>query len=284
MGQLIKFINSRNEEIILSNIKPFLLQGIEGLSDNQTRQVTYKGIRQDGETYKYSEIEKKQLTIKFAILAETSKELMDLRDDIIRVFSPKIGEGTLIYSYEGIERKLKCVAEGSPAIKLEGGSIVCEGQVILLAHKPFWEDIYEIGEQITTWIGGWKFKFRLPFKFKTKGETKKNIFNSGHVETPIEVIFKGPAVNPSIINHTTGELIKVNRTLTSDDTLIITTAFGNKKVEIERNGVRTNAFNYIDLDSTFFSLEVGDNLIEYTTESLEPQSVEIRYRNRYLGV
>ena len=90
---------------------------------------------------------------------------------------------------------------------------------------------------------------------------------------------------PCVINHATGEFIKVERTLTTDDTLYITTEFGNKKVEIERNGVRNNAFNYIDLDSTFFQLKVGDNMIEYTTDNdLEPQSVEIRYRNRYLGV
>ena len=49
--------------------------------------------------------------------------------------------------------------------------------------------------------------------------------------------------------------------------------------------MRQNAFHYIDLDSTFFQLQPGDNMIEYTTDNeLEPQSVEIRYRNRYIGV
>ena len=101
----------------------------------------------------------------------------------------------------------------------------------------------------------------------------------------MEIIFKGPAVNPSVINNKTEEFIKVERTLTSDDTLYITTGFGNKKVEIERNGIRENAFHYIDIDSTFFQLKPGDNMIEYTTENnLDPQSVEIRYRSRYLGV
>src|SRR5699024_4879170 len=129
------------------------------------------------------------------------------------------------------------------------------------------------------------FPFSLPFTLKQRGETRQNIYNQGDVETPVEIIFRGPALNPKVINHTTGEFIKVDRELTSDDVLYITTHFGNKKVEMESNGVRENVFHYIDLDSTFFSLVVGDNMIEYTTEDeLISQGVEIRYYNRYLGV
>ena len=51
-------------------------------------------------------------------------------------------------------------------------------------------------------------------------------------------------INPKILNSTTGEFIQVNRELTSEDTLYINTQYRNKKVEIERNGVKINAFNY----------------------------------------
>lgn len=69
-----------------------------------------------------------------------------------------------------------------------------------------------------------------------------NIVNDGHVETPIEVEFHGPAENPRVTNLTTGEYVQVNRTLTSDDVLFINTAFRNKIVEIERNGIREVQF------------------------------------------
>ena len=83
----------------------------------------------------------------------------------------------------------------------------------------------------------------------------------------------------------TGEFIRIKRELTSDDILYINTAFGQKKVEIIRSGVSTDAFDYIDLQSVFFSLQVGDNMLEYTSENgLDPQSVEVRYKNRYIGV
>ena len=205
------------------------------------------------------------------------------RQRLIAFFNPH-HEGKLIVNYCGVERIIKYEVESF----MDNRRNLYETlsfKIELICVDPFFKTVNEILININTWIGGWKFKFKLPFKFKQKGEPKKNIYNDGHVETPVEIIFRGPAVNPSVINHATGEFIKVERTLTSDDTLYITTEFGNKKVEIERNGVRENAFHYIDLDSTFFQLKVGDNMIEYATDNeLEPQSVEIRYRNRYIGV
>lgn len=204
------------------------------------------------------------------------------RQNLIGFFNPK-RTGILTINYCGVERHISYEVEG---IKDLRGNLLepLSFRIDLVCPDPYFKG-YILGEEIRTWIGGWKFKFKLPFRFKQKGETKKNIVNEGHVETPLEIIFKGPALNPCVINNRTGEFIKVTKELTSDDTLYITTAFGNKKVEIERNGIRSNAFNYIDLDSTFFNLKVGDNMLEYTTDNdLEPQGVEIIYKNRYLGI
>ena len=62
---------------------------------------------------------------------------------------------------------------------------------------------------------------------------------------------------------------------------LITTDFGNKRVEI--NG--DNVFHWIDLNSVFWQLQAGDNIIEYTSDDeVENAKVKISYRNRYLGV
>lgn len=279
----LTYVNEKGLSLDISYSFPYFLQVLNGEDGLKNNILTHKSYSQDGSSIDNENLEARYMDVAGVLRGDTKKEILDRKDFLYRLFNPKLN-GKLLYLEEEIVRIIKCKVEEAP--KFSDREVWRQQNFIvsLYCPDPYWLDEFETGKQITNWIGGWKFKFKLPFKFKTKGETKVNIYNSGHVETPIEVIFKGPAVNPSIINHTTGDFIKVNRELTSDDTLIITTAFGNKKVEIEKNGVRLNAFNYIDLDSTFFSLEVGDNLIEYTTESLEPQSVEIRYRNRYLGV
>ncbi|WP_035293764.1 phage tail domain-containing protein [Clostridium sp. KNHs214] len=278
----VKFLNlkfeSGNKTLNIEKDSDYKLIKIEGLESSD-----YEVNIEQNNNYDGGYINKKRVLPRDVFIEVDYKGLnKELeRQKLIGFFNPK-QQGILTTNYCGIERFILYEVESFKA-PMDNLYAPLNFKVDLVCPDPYLKD-YITGEEISTWIGGWKFKFKLPFRFKQKGETKKNIYNSGHVETPMEVRFKGPAVNPSVINHTTREFIKVNRELTSDDTLYITTGFGNKKVEIEREGKRVNAFNYIDLDSTFFSLVVGDNLMEYTTESLEPQSVEIRYRNRYLGV
>ncbi len=53
----------------------------------------------------------------------------------------------------------------------------------------------------------------------------------------------------------------------------------------DENGVQTNVFNWIDLESSFFQLQVGDNELEYNSNNDSTKSrVIISYKNRYVGV
>lgn len=269
--------NELGQQIEFSLFSPFHIISSQGLYGLNNEIITTRGINQDGLTVSRFNTESRNIVITCAIKSDV---INNKRDALIAI-NPKL-KGNLIYSFKNDIRYIECIVEKSPDFSSDR---ISKFQISLICPNPYWKNNLIVGDQIATWIGGWKFKFKLPFRFKQKGESKKDIYNSGHVETPVEVIFKGPALNPCILNNTTGEFIKVIRELTSDDTLYITTEYGNKKVEIERNGIRTNAFHYIDLDSTFFQLQVGDNMIEYTTDNnLEPQSVEIRYRDRYIGV
>lgn len=280
----ITYINEKGNSIDIKYSFPYFFQSISGEDGLKNEISSYSNYNQDGYSISNEKISHRNIDLTGVLKGNTKQEILNRRELLLKVFNPKL-KGQLIYEDGNIKRIIECIIEESPKFSKNNVWRQQKFIVSLICPNPYWEDIYEVGEIISTWIGGWKFKFSLPFKLKQKGESKKNIYNSGHVETPVEIIFKGPALNPKVTNLITGEFIKVDRELTSDDILYITTGFGNKKVEIENAGVRTNAFNYIDLDSTFFQLQVGDNMFEYTTANeLEPQSVEIRYKNRYLGI
>ena len=254
---IIIYKNSEGEIIELGNKKPILLEKIEGLSSVKNNIYSSKSIGSDGVVVSNESLDVKDVSIQICIVSNDILENEKKRADILRIFNPK-NQGKIIYKNSLFEREIDVRIENSPKFSKSLNGKIQRCVIDFISPIPYLNDIYYSGEII---------------------------YNSGHVETPVEVIFKGPALNPCIINNATGEFIKVIRELSSDDILYITTEYGNKKVEIENNGVRRNAFNYIDLDSTFFQLKVGDNMIEYTTDNdLEPQSVEIRYRNRYLGV
>lgn len=280
----IELINKNGESINFKGNPNYTLQKIEGIEKIGVTDKTKKQVRQDGEVYLYSDFEKRQIIINFIVKGQDYDQYLEARNRIIQHCNPK-EEMILIYTNEGVKRSIKCKAESTPDMPINGFRKVVGAEVILVAYHPFWEDVDIIINEISVWTGGMTFPLTLPFSLKQKGDPQIDIFIEGHVETPVEIIFHGPADEPTVTNLTTGEFIKINRPLTSDETLFINTAFGQKTVEVEANGIRQNAFNYIDLNSTFFNLQPGDNLIEYTAGGeVTPQGVEIRYKNRYLGV
>ena len=254
-------------------------EGLEATDYELEEQTNINGI---GATKKRMKLLPRSISLEFDYVGREENKSR-IRQELIQFFSPFRG-GELVVNYLGVERKIQYEVTGffvNSKLLTEPLSCLLE----LSCMDPMFEDILQSSEQISTWVGGWKWKFKLPFRMKQRGEPRKNIINEGHVETPVEIEFHGPAVNPQILNLITGEFIRIERELTSDDILYINTAFGEKKVEIIRDGVREDAFDYLDLESKFFSLQVGDNVIEYQSENgLNPQSVQIYYYNRYIGV
>ena len=289
--QLIKFVNTRGEEITFANTSPYLLVNIDGLSGIDASDLSYSGYMQDGEVYQHSTLNKRQIVIQFHLVCESESDLLRVRSFINKVFNPKIGAGTLYYSYLGIERKIYCVPDGAPTMPLKSNISDCSGEIILLAHNPYLLDIDEIKIDIATWKSAFKFPLTIPTQGGIMGYKEPslivNVINEGDVECglTIEFIAKGAVKNPSLLNVNTQEYIKVNRTMIAEEKIIVSTSYNNKKIVSELNSVTTNIMNYLDLSSTFLQLEVGDNLFRYDAEdNLSQLEVNIRYTQRYLGV
>lgn len=278
----LTYTNERGQSIILGDYAPLLVTRMDGLGSVQNEIQRQRAPYQDGSTVTGSTLAERELTIDGVIL-DPNKETY--RRQLLQAFNPKLS-GVIRYEKGSVVKEISCRTELAPAFPSDFSKRYQLFLITLLCPNPFWLDPETETEEIVTWIGGMTFPLRLPTTFATKGPKKINIINQGDVETPAKIEFKGPATNPRITNLATGEYIQVNRTLLSTDKLIITTDFGSKRVEIEDElGVKTNAFNWIDLGSSFWSLQIGDNVVEYTSDDLvEPAAVSISYRNRYVGI
>ena len=91
--------------------------------------------------------------------------------------------------------------------------------------------------------------------------------------------------NPALLNVDTQEFIKLNYTMEAGDTLTVSTGYGEKEVTLKHGGIVTDAFRYLDVDSSYLQLSVGDNLFRYSAEgNLENLEVSIYHDDLYLGV
>lgn len=288
VSNLITYTNSRGESISLTRDGSFRLLDFQGTGKVDLEIQTQKAPFQDGATYIDSLVEPRPLSIEVGVFGSDTIDLNNKKRLLASVFNPKLGEGILRYEYEGGVKEINAIPEHSPDFPTGSGNINQRFQRVFLdfiCPNPFWLSITESTEPMAAWIGGLSFPLRLATKFSERG-TRRKIVNDGDVAVPIEITMKGNVTNPIITNSTTSEFIKVNKTLSQDEKLIINTAFGKKRVEIEDvNGLRTNVFHYIDLDSSFFSLVQGENIIEYNADSgREDATVQIVWKNRYLTI
>lgn len=274
----------------LGDEKPFILTKIEGLGAVNTNIQTQKSPFQDGETYIDNLLEPRSLSIEITLLAENTEEMAVNRRKLLQVFSPKSGEGKLIYELGNLKREISAISESAPSFPDAGNfkGTMQESLIQLYCSNPFWYSLEEEIEEMADWVGGLRFPLQLPMMFAGRSSKQSTIIrNDGDVDTPIKFEFLGPATNPTITKVDTGEYIKVNREIAENEKLIITTEFGNKKVILENSDTKEeiNAFGWIDLGSTFFQLTIGDNLMSYSADAgQETAKVWIKWRNRYLGV
>jgi Phage tail protein len=286
--QRIIFTNARGQSVELKSSAPFLLQSIDGLGDVDADIQTQKAPFQDGSTYIDSVLQERVISLQVTILADDTPTLLRHRQFLSSVFNPKLGKGILRYENDYMVREIEAVPDKVPVFpsgRENRGPLFQKALVNLLCPEPFWLDKFSKSEKMSYILGGLSFPLRLGTSFAQRGY-KKVLYNKGDVPTPVTIEFYGPATNPIVWNRTTGEFIKVNRTLAETDKLVITTAFGNKSVMIENNdGTTTNVFNWIDLESTFWQLVPGKNIIEFGSDSDSAKSrIVISYRNRYLSI
>lgn len=276
--QKVTFINSRGESIELYQT-PFFLNKIEGLGDVDAEVQTQRAPGQDGSTPIEVLLEERYIPIEVVIL----ENLLLNRQIISKVINPKLGEGLLIYENDMVRREILAIPEHVPKFDDVRPRLGQNAVISFRCPNPYWKSEAVTEEPI----------FESLFEFPFEGDVEMGIqrdqriiFNDGDVESPIRVEFFGPALNPRITNHTTGEYIKVKQELLEGERMILDTSDDNMSVYfINSLGEERNVFNWIDLNSTFFKLVIGENDIEYNADSnIQGTIVNIIYNKLYNGV
>lgn len=289
----VTFINSRGQSIQLGNDCPFILTKIEGTGAVNVDIQSQKSPYQDGVSYLGNTLDPRTISIEVMLLAETIEEMMIYRRKILNIFNPKLGEGRLIYEIGGIKREIKAISELAPVFPdaEDFKDVMQPGLIQLYCSNPFFKDISESKEEVAIWRGVFEFPLELVLEGIEMGYREPslivNVFNKGDVPCGMKIEFKalGTIVNPSLFNVNTREYFKINKVMEAGEVITVNTQFQNKRVELNKNGVKSNAFNWIDFQSTFLQLDVGDNLFRYDAdEGLDNLEVSIYFTPQYLGV
>jgi hypothetical protein len=280
----VTYINKNGDELEFGNQAPFVFKSIEGLEFNSMIRMT-KAPKQIGKNFDDLSMEERLVTIYFALISEDESDCYSKREKLFNIINPIIGQGELLISTDYMDFNLEVISEkiSLPDLEEMSGNIL-EGTFHLVAPNPLFLKPYEESSELSFLMGGMKM-FKLPTGFSLRGK-KRKILNNGQIFTPVKIAFHGPGTKPRVNNLTTGEFIEINSTLEDGDILFIDTTEMNKSVRIKRSdGSEENAFGQINLDSTFWKLVQGENLLSYESHNdSQKTKVELKFRERFIGI
>lgn len=292
----LTYTNERGESIIFSRAEHYHVnfKDVSGLSDVRNAIYSISSMGQDGDTYLGNRIEARDIEIVGHLRTRDKAEARRMRRRLNRVLNPQYA-ATLTYEFDGVRRVIGCTVDNAPVLTRD--EAIFEAFTIQLSClNPFWREETETREDIAAWIGGFEFRetdgleihavegweigYRTPSLIV-------NVYNGGDVSAGIRVEFRalGEASGPSLLDVSTQKYLKLGIRMVAGDVLTVSTGYGEKRVTLKRAGVESDAFRYLDVDSTYLQLAVGDNLIRYNADTgLENLEVSIYHNNLYLGV
>ena len=281
----IKF-ESNDKKIEVGKNKPFRLLGIEGIDSGEYEISKNSNLLGDGSKVNNKNIVSRNILLE---IEYTGSKKTRERSNLSSFFNVH-HSGIMTFENEDIKRQVEYEVEGFKS-KLNNLYEPLRCLINLYCPNPFWLDTYTIKEEVAIWRPSFEFPLELVEEGIEMGYREPslivNLENEGDVSCGMKIQFKALAtvVSPSLFNINTREYLKINKTMEAGEVLTVTTHFQNKRVELNKNGVASNVFNWIDLNSTFLQLDVGDNLLRYDAEEgLENLEVNIYYTQQYLGV
>lgn len=286
------FTNSRGDTVhIGGDQSPFLLSLVGGLGDVQTEIRTQNNSFTDGSHYIASVFEEREIPVSFVIEGSEYSEVSKRRIELTKCLNPKFGQGVLTYINDYITVSIHAVCETLPVYP-DGtesrGRRFQKGEVNFICHDPLFFTERK-RDDLGAWIETFEFAFEIPndtgmqFGYKDP-QSIVNVVNEGHVETGMEIEIKasGSVKNPSVLNVNTGEYIKILKTMVAGEVITINT---NRGVKTVTSSIEGKIARKLDLNSTFFQLDVGGNLLKHDAEEkFNMMEMSVYHTPKLLGV
>ncbi|MFS1511890.1 phage distal tail protein [Chengkuizengella sp. SCS-71B] len=242
-----------------------------------------------------SKLEQRDFSLLFYMLVESKQSdwIQRQRNRVFKVFNPIYNPVRIEFKTE-ISVYIEANVETTPYFEkgIENNNSTWQKCLVQLsAGNPFYQNTVKVKTDIATWTPMFEFELEFGAGGIELGERVPslivNVYNDGQTPTGMIIQFRavGTLLNPSILNVNTREYFKLNKDMVAGEVITINTNQGQKRVESLLNNVTTNIFNYMDFNSAFMQLDVGDNLFQSNAEErVENLEVTIYHTAQFLGV
>jgi hypothetical protein len=267
--QRSKFINPRGRAVVF-DAAPYIFEKISGIGEADAHMMTSDPAGVHGKSFGGVYTDDREITQTISIGGATRKKMYENKLALMAVLSPSLYESGVLGRFEytndfgtwWIPAAVKRGPQGTARV----GNYLKSEQLVFYCPDPFFRGL--VKERVTMGYQGGGLRWPVRFdavRFGSRGY-KASIWSRGNRPSAMEVEITGPSTRPEIVKVKTGEYIRLreSKQLYEGDVLRIDTTPGRPGVTIQRSGGEIeDAIGYIDLSSTLFMLDPGENLLEY---------------------
>lgn len=252
---------------------------------------SYKYVNQVGVYIDSTTLEQRTVAISGWVIGDTYDELRENKKVLNRLVNP-------LHPIDAVvQEKYKLTFKPDYSVKYsvsyeENNEILCKFLIQGTCADPMFTTKDKQSALVASTIPKFRFPLIIP---KNAGilmglrepSLLATLNNGGDIDTGLLVTFSctSTVTNPSLLNVDTREFIKVNKTMSAGEQIVISTGSGEKYIKGIVNGVEYNYFKYMDFDSTWLQLHVGENTLKYDADSnVAGLEVLISFLPKYLEV
>lgn len=280
----LTYENSLGDKIVFY-LSPFLIERLQGIGEVEADTQSQGAPYADGDTYIDSKLSPRYIDLKGSIMFREFEKIREYRRVITRSCNPKLGLGLITFELDGAVYQIYGVPVAVPTFPERGRSPLQPFEITWKCPNPYWRSPNETTKPLVAYKGNFKLPMTFPFMLGTSG-SKTTLYNDGDVPAPVRIEIHGPTTNPQIFNRTTGQYIRINRTIAQGEVMHIDTESGRQRIiVIDEEGNESSAFGYLDHESDLFYLELGENIIEHVADAGNRHAeVIVRWDSMYVGV
>lgn len=260
-----KVKNNKGEVLNLTTSSKYTLYKITGLQPPVSMINTSNNATSDGVTVNSVRVDKRNIVLYIAFEGDIEESRINL------------------YKYFPLKQTVTIYFKnGKRDVRIEGKVELVEcdlftnrqvAQISVICPQPYFKAINDIVSYFSEISSLFSFPFSIPasgveFSAITTN-IRKSIINSGDVASGliIDMYAIGTVVNPVIYDVFKRTHIKLMLSMEANDRIIINTNQGEKSVTLIRGGVATNVLGHLYPDSSWLTLEAGDNVFTYDADS-----------------
>lgn len=281
----ITYRNANGDSISFANSAPFYLESIDANSVG-TAYSTQKAIGQDGQDILDITYNPRTVVAKLAFCGIKNGRYDEAAMHknwltISRVLIPNQA-GTLIYQNDAGIYKIAYRPSELPNFTRSVGTL-CRFSVDFTADYPFWKSYTDFTARLGTVVGGKRYPVIYnPALRYGEWVMKAAIKNDCGIPTPFAITIESVSTYAKIINQR-GEYLYIDQVTGEGEKLVIDTE--NYTVTlIQADGTEVLANHKITLDSSYFRLYPGINILTLENGEDSAAKATVAYNQLYLGV